>query len=550
MNCDVKVSISGGLPFNEAGVTGVSISYGFNMIPCATLTLNVPYIMQNNPAFFENPTQYKKSTKKSQDIVIDIKTATGCITFKGYFDGLSVVQTPGGMEYTAIIKNKFQILTELYPKLMGMYPGSIAVGKFSANMAYNSSAAEYTALLAGGATIDANLAPNEFYQQFIIKVIESQQQSEEYFNLHQDISVLRNILEKTSYKDNLTLCKKLIEQDLDLTFAKSPSYQCSRDLPYQADLLVSAGDDAWNLLLAVMGESGCVLLASSEKLYVIPQSSFLKLDGTCPPVGSQSSKPNEAYPGDYGNFVLNDNSYKNIKYCMVTTLTDAALMVNRGSKVNLQGLGQYPKDEDTDINPDDGASGILFVETPPWLARTIAGSVMIHTKKAAGNQSAPYPSVGDKKDLDSVDEAKAAVDAKTDEFDQDFGKDNEEIKTILDNYAKSRFLAEKYTERTGSFTLEFNPNWVPATTGFLASRSPKIMFNFYVTGVTHNISLNGAKSGTAITQISFNSARYGGNMGSIPFVEQNDLYEYDSGKMKSVQQKWLSDNKATHSPKK
>ena len=112
-----------GLPFGVSGITGITVSYGINMIPACMLTLNVPYIMEKFPNFFHHPNQYKVSTKKQLDVKIKFKSETGCFDFTGYFDGLSVVQTPGGMEYTAIIKNKFQLLTELYPKVVGIYPG-------------------------------------------------------------------------------------------------------------------------------------------------------------------------------------------------------------------------------------------------------------------------------------------------------------------------------------------------------------------------------------------------------------------------------------------
>ena len=541
MNSDIQVTVSGGLPFNEAGITGVAITYGYNMIPSAMLTLNVPYIMENAAGFFDNPTQFKKSTKSSMSVKIKIKSSLGCLNFTGFFDGLSIVQTPGGMEYTAIIKNKFQVLTELYPKLMGMYPGSIAIGRSIPNLTYiPGKNVEYEALTAGAATISANLAPTEFYLEYLKKVVESQIDNSNYFSTSLDVSSVRELLDKTSYKDNLKLCKKLLSE-VDISFAKAEGYQCNRDLQYHADLISSGGDDAWTLLLNVMNESGCVLLPSDNTLYVIPQSNFLKLDGSCPPVGAQSSSPNKAYPADYSNFILNDNSYKNIKYCLATAISSTAGVGNRNIAPNLQQMGVYPKN-DQDLQPDDGASGVLLVTTPAWMGRTIAGAVFLNTKNLSTNQEKAYPAAGKTKELDSVDQAKQIVDDPMNTA--EVLAQSKEVKKILDNYAKARFLTEKYIERTGSFSLQFSPKWVPGTTGFLASRQPKAMFNFYVTGVTHNIATSGARSGTATTQINFNSARYGGSIGVIPSIEINDLYNYSPGSMAGVQNKWLGDNGA------
>jgi hypothetical protein len=71
-----------------------------------------------------------------------------------------------------------------------------------------------------------------------------------------------------------------------------------------------------------------------------------------------------------------------------------------------------------------------------------------------------------------------------------------------------------------------------------------------VTSVTHHISTTGARSGSASTQVTFNSARWGGNVGALPSTQSNELYNYDDGKMKSFQKKWLGDNKAKFSQRK
>lgn len=546
MTSDIQVDISGG-PFTSGNVTGVSISYGYNMIPAAMLTLNVARMMEKNPAFFENPTQFKKSTKSgnADQVHINIKTVSGCISFSGFFDGLSVSQAPGGLEYTAIIKSKFQVLTELYPKLMGMYPGSTIIGRSVANLTYTPGGNEYAALQAGSATISADLSPCEFYIEFLKKVCDSQKNGESYWSSIQSLSSLRSVLESTDYKANIDLCTKLID-DIDISYAKAEGWRVTRDLNYHADLIASGGDDAWSLLLNIADSCGCVILISDKKLHIVPQSNFMKLEGSCPSGGEQSTKPNQAYPADYSNFILNDNSYKNIRYCFVSGISSVAGPINRNEALHLNQCGSYPAAGE-EINPDDGASGILLVETPPWMGRTIAGAIMVHSKTTATNQTQPYSKAGTS-EVGDIDEAKSSIDSLSSEYQQI--AESKETKKLLDNYAQARFLTEKYSERTGSFSLQFNPQWVPATTGFLASRQPKIMFNFFVTGVTHSISVSDARVGSASTQVSFNSARYGGNMGSVPGIDSNVLYGYDTGKMKALQESWLSENSATFKPRK
>lgn len=550
MKSDFEVSVTG-LPFDSRGVSGITIQYGYNMIPAAMLALNVPYVMEHAASFFENPTQFKKSTKKSMNVTINVKSVTGCLTFKGYFDGLSIVQTPGGMQYTAIIKNKFQILTEMYPKMMGMYPGSLLVSRYSPNIEYEPGGGNgiYSAIKIAGTKIDAGKAPPDFYKEYLKKCVESQE-SETFWATTPDLSAIMSIIKESgqSYKDNLQTCKKLLDSDVDTTYAKSSLYFCNRDLPYHANLVSSGGDDAWQLLLTVMGDAGCVLLPSNEKLYVVPQSNFMRLDGSCPPPGQQSTTPNKAFPADYNNFVLNDNSYKNIKYCFVSAVSNVTASTTVNQAVNLQNLGKYPENE-SDINPDDGASGILLTEAPPWLGRCIGNVFVVHTETVAGNLDKSYSDAGKKKSLEDIEEGKQAVKEADQKHDAKYGAGAQQTKELLNKYAKARFLMEKYLERTGSFNLQFNPQWVPGTTGFLASRQPKVMFNFYVTSVTHNVELSGGRVGSASTQVSFNSARYGGSSGTIPATDSNELYQYNSGKMQALQKAWLSDNKASFTPR-
>jgi hypothetical protein len=350
-------------------------------------------------------------------------------------------------------------------------------------------------------------------------------------------STIVDLVLKSGYQENIKLCKELVSK-INTQFAQTPGYQCGKDINHHADMVANGGDDAWTLLLNVMNECGCVLLAGNKELFVVPQTNFLRLDGACSAPGEESTKINQAYPADYNNFVLNDNSFKNIKYCLVNSESSRVGNLGKIQSTSTLYLGQYPKDEN-DIEPD-GSSGILITTAPPWVGRTLAGILMMNSATSAGKQDEPYSGIGNSKSVNSIEEGKKQVKTVYEKTKSAYGSNAEEIKKILDNYAKARFLTEKYAERTGSFNLQFNPNWCPATTGFLASRNPAINFNFFVTGVTHTISTSGGRVGTAMTQISFNSARYGKKM---PGTDINDLYGYNQDKMKKVQEAWVDGNK-------
>jgi hypothetical protein len=297
-----------------------------------------------------------------------------------------------------------------------------------------------------------------------------------------------------------------------------------------------------------MDNAGCVLLPSNENLYVVPQSNFVALNGTCPAIKEQSIEPNVAYPADYSNFVLNDNCYKNIRYCFISCVGQGGATTSREGAIVSSWMGQYPENED-DIHPDDGASGVYVTQAPPWLGRNIGALFMLHSKQATDGLTSgtAHTDIGSTKEVTDVDQGKQAATSKQQEYDSKYGSQAEDVKKVLNKYAKARFLQEKYSDRTGSFSLQFNPQWVPATTGFLASRQPKVMFNFYVTSVTHHIEISGAQTGTASTHVNFNCARYGGDMGSIPTVDSNELYDYNEGSMKGLQSHWLRDNNANYS---
>lgn len=550
MTTDVEVSVTGipGLGSNGEGITGISITYGYNMIPVAHITLNTPWVQKNAPSLFSNPASIKKQTKYDK-VKIKIKSVTGCLNFDGFFDGMSSVQTPGGMDFTIIVKNKFQILSDLYPKYVGLYPGSTLAYRNVPNLTIDSGSPKdmYLRFLN---ELDLQVAPPKFYIEAIKKIADSQE-SKEFLGSTKELSALINIFEDQAYKDSLSDLKKELD-NIDTSNAETPELQCSQSASYYIDMLLNGGDTAWDLLLNAMNDVGCVLVPSNKKLYVVPQSNFLKLDGSRPgDPKKQSTSPNQAYPADYSNFVLNDVSYRNIKYCFVEC--DSSLMTPECviSSIYADYLGQYPKDGN-DINPDDGSSGIYVVQAPPYLARSALAGIAIHNDEVRKNIEGgkAWADTGKGSVPDTEEAAAGNMDGDESKVDSEIGKDAQQIKDTMDKYAKARFLTEKYVERAGSFNMQFNPQWVPASTGFLACQSPCLVYNFYVTSVTHSITISSARSGTAATQITFNSARWGSDVGSLPSTQSNELYNYDDGKMKGFQKQWLGDNEANFNPRK
>lgn len=543
MNTDASIQVQGfaGLGSNGEGISGIDIVYGFNMIPTAYIRLNTPWVQEHAPNLFAGPGAYRKRTKPDK-VKIKIKTVTGCLDFEGFFDGLSSQQVTGGMNFTAIIKNKFQILSDMYPKYIGVYPGSTLVYRNVANLEINSgNPSEMYETFLG--ELDLHVSPPKFYIEAIKKIAESQTTTELWGDTL-ELSALRKILEGQAYKDGLQVLISELD-NVDLSNAETPDLKCAQSPFYYVDMLMNGGDTAWDLLVNAMGDVGCILVPSNKKLYVIPQSNFLKLDGSRPGnVQQQAKEPNQAFPADYNNFVLNDVSYKNIKYCFVECADSALVPSPTPESIYADYLGQYPTNE-SDVKPDDGSTGILVVYAPSYLARSALSAVAMHNDKVReGIEGGKAWADTGKTTPKTPEEAAGEMDKISQTTDELIGSGANDVKERMDKYAKSRFLQEKYIERSGSFTTQFNPQWVPGTTGFLACQSPCVVYNFYVTSVRHSLSTSDARTGSATTEVSFNAARWGSSVDQMPSVESNELYNYDSGKMKSFQKSWLSDNQA------
>ncbi len=110
---------------------------------------------------------------------------------------------------------------------------------------------------------------------------------------------------------------------------------------------------------------------------------------------------------------------------------------------------------------------------------------------------------------------------------------------VLDDLAYMEFLRRKYYDRTGSVNMLFSRKWVPGTTGtaFIRYPEPGVFVDFYVTQVTH-VYDNSGGAGTAITNVSFCSARTGQT--SIG-VSEHPLYQYSIEDMAQLQNSFIKD---------
>jgi hypothetical protein len=536
MKSEVEITVENA-PFDASAISGITIIHGINAIPIARVSLSAPYIQTTSgKEFICNPDKFKK---RDSPAVFTIKTKTGCMKFTGFFDGMSVQQSPGSLEYSAIFKNQFQRMLEIFPKFCGVMPTS-----FNPFCAVNDTTVStghpelvYPAFKLAGKSVDTNQSIGDFIVDLFKVMIQSQVL---YYNNMQSTPAITiaSLLGNGKYQDNLEQAEQLIGATVTdfVSVNHISAAYCASGL---MNLLM--GDkigNLWDLLLECIETIGCSVVVGDTKIYIVPKANYLKGPDVAKPQRQESTPDlaNIAYPADYNNFVVNDIGYANIKACFITAV-DNILLTNMATDAMAGNyLGVYPTpDAPSELdNADDGSSGILIFR----LEDTMLNGMMtyftmnnvVQERLATAN---PYAG--------SVAENVDAVQKILQQSIDIAAEANKKQKTIMNQFAKIKFLEQKYTGRTGSLTSVFNPYWVPGSTGTVYSRFPGLFYQFFVTSVVHTISVHAPGTGTAITSISFDSVRSAANIGDVPGVVNVDLFEYDVDKMTNFQYKWLTD---------
>lgn len=536
MKADVEVDISGDIPIKPMHISGVSFVYSYNQIPQAAVELAVAYMSTTGgQALLCNPDQYKASTRKSP-VTITVKAKTGCISFKGFFDGLSVNQSPGAVSYAAVFKNQFQFLNEVYPKFIGSDPSSLLPFKRLTGLSivaddrnpyeqYRGPLKEASATLTGKTLMEGVV-------EMFKAALKAQLTATKASNMSISDFEFLKIFEEESYKNSVTQAIEYLE-NIDFSAVSAAKLRASRSTKWLMDTVLSTTGTVWESMLQIFNELGCVMVPGNDKLFILPQAAFLKASGAFVPNPQQKARnPNTAYPADYNSYSISDVSYKNLRAC-ITVPTSVDPISTLYSSV-LTCMGAYPIDGDELV--DDGATGILSVEAPQALLQNVEALYIerseslnkINSKESMASE--PIPS--------SANESKEKINTAVEKVDTDARRI---LKEALNDYAQARFLQEKYFERGGMLSMEFKPSWVPASSGTLYSRLPGLFYCFYVATVVHTISLGNGNTGTAATRVDFNSTRYAGSFGSVAGADEVRLFGYNTGKMVAYQTSWLSD---------
>jgi hypothetical protein len=457
----------------------------------------------------------------------------GSLNFKGVIDGMSVNNMVGQSSYQAIIKNAGVCLLEATTLMPGLIPSGINVYKMpNFGATHNSQGGDDDNLehFVDMQDVDLKKSPIEVYTEILKKILQMQVDGswEKKVGLEEMVSggqPFEKIFNGSAYKKTATNALKYIST-VDLSAVTSGA---ASKVGMSDDALVTSLMRIFKLGPQVVLENylnflrllGCTVIFSNSKMYVVPENSTLKQGG---------KGINSATPNDYNAYSYNDNGYRDIGSCIV--LTDGSMGgFNLASKGFDSGtIGCF---EDAKVSK---AGGTLIVSANPFMAASANAPAASDSKKIAQKMDNP----GDpllKSPATAAEQGKAQSGAAA----LASGMKNrfKKVGSVLDNYAQSVLYQARYGDRTGSVTMEFNPNWVPGTGGSIFIKQTNTYIHFNVTTVTHMISTAAPTTGTAITTVSFNCGRVGQSPAGL---DSYKYFGYDSGKEKGIQGSYIGDS--------
>jgi hypothetical protein len=521
---DIQFEISGLGGITQSAISGIVVHYGVNMIPYANLGLNVAEVQRQEPQLLCNPDSYKS---KSKIVTIKIKTKTGCIQFEGFLDGISFSQSPGGISYTAILKSKFQTLIDVYPRVFGLMPGSFKPYKTTEFV--KSGNGQDKAVSTLGVNIGAEVSPElpvaEYVSKLIKYVVTSQQQPELTVNA-QDGDYLK-IVKHEKYTENLDKAFEFVNKNLDTSATRKCQITGVTTGEWLISLMLGDFPTLWDMMVAMYDEINCILVCGNDKIFVIPKAEFLKIKShAVPPFRGKSKSPNKANPVDFNYLTISDTGYINARYCLNVIDPSTYAPIGGITGFITDKLGVYVAD-DTEVS--DSAAGLITNK----LSVFALNSLNYGPKPDSANGNAADS--GDPPDSPqaAADQHEAVVNKMASTYDTQKDK--------LDQFAKLAFLSEKFRDRAGSFTMTFNPEWVPGSTGSIYTRVPGLFFQGFVTHVTHEVVVNIPDELKVVTTVNISCIRQAGTTGNMQGVEDDGFYYYTYYDMENYWDNWLND---------
>ena len=516
---DIAITLSGAGSGAITSPTSVNITYALNSVPTAVLSLD--------PS--DSSILCDIDANRRKPVNIDVRTKNGGIKFSGVYDGVSLSQGYGGMNYSAVVKSKFQTLMELYPIYPGVSPMGTSPYERASPLIMSTGDAEgsdgtplsrFIQLDSSGMTII------QLYIGMIEKMIDfgvnlSDRTTHMLPTLNPVTELLKNYDKKTLQLEQ-ALIKAVSTKYTDKYFNKG-NIQFST-LAYISTHLIGNDSTLWGALVGCLNELGCNLVIGNTTAYIVPENNFIALPRKgVPSVGKlgASDGVNIAYPADYNGLTLNDNGFMDIGNCFI--YTGDSQQGGQAGADSARGLGSYS-------DPKKKSDGVLFLPASSMWNTEVLSSADLACSETNKAVSSDKPYVG--KPVSKTDLYKSKKTSMQKIKDR-WNKDN---KQLFDTWAQLLYYQNKFTDRSGSINMDFNPNWAPGSSALIYTKYPGVYIDCFVTSVTHSINLQ-PNGSSATTTVNFQSARINSSysMPSDPF------YNYDVGDMKSFQNDFLSD---------
>jgi hypothetical protein len=556
---DVKLTLTG-----LEGVTpiGVTISYAAGGVPVANVDLapappGVIKISGKPVGVLENVDAKKRRDDITIDISVDTFTGTvgarknSILKFVGLLDGLTISNVAGGNTYQAVVKHKAQILRELTTLTPGLHPASLNVYKIplwgvtsDPDQGDNQATRAWTAINSKGSGVNFDASPIETYTD-IMKWIIGQQDSKwknflkeskltdgkfPFARIFEDPRYIKALKEAKTLFDNVDYSAVIEGTSKEATSKKPITMQT------MGDIFMGGANILLDNYMNFLANMGCTLIFSNTKMFVVPVNSVINQEYNPPRQRKLQDSPNVAYPADYSSYSYNDSGYRDLASVIVTVEghTGGAyvgdLAFERGACVHYTAPAHL-----------SNASGVLVVQAHPFMmvssTAPIAEDVKESRQKFDQSSDSLMPDIGEL-DYDTCLAAQTSMLGEVTATKKEVLTNY--LKTTLENYAETKYYQERYHDRRGSITLDFNPDWVPGTGGSLYIRETEMFIAFYVTEVTHRIDMSPTNSGSAITVVNFSCGR----MGTQPLGVDEDIFlGYDLAKEKAVQKAFIADNK-------
>jgi hypothetical protein len=500
---------------------GATITLQVGAVPSASVDLRPSGggVKVEGGGSFPDIDSRRRQGEEFVDISVRVRKGSGGealrkFSFKGLLDGYSVSNIVGNNSYQAVLKNNAQSLLEVTTLMPGLFPSSVNIYKIPSHALTTSSQGDesetlklWTALLREDQGL-LKLSPVKFYVELLKLLVRKQQDGwQDYLGKDPMISgqtAFKEIFSNETYKKNLVTALSVLDgisYEGCSGMVANLTMQSSSNLGV-FDIFAQGPTILFENLLNYLSSIGCSMIFGNNKSYIVPVNSVIKQDNYTPGQGQLSTSTNQAGPADYNSYSFNDIGFRDVN--------SVILMSPRYSGgANLGGIGFDRAVLGCFSAPVSEAkgSGVYITRAHPWMSLSAIAPQGTDAKEGKSKQDgsgSPYDKKMSFKDA-SKETGKSFAEREQ--------KKGEELRATpgetFKNFAETKYYQARFTDRQGSITLDFNPNWAPGTGGELFVRESGMHLHFYVTSVTHHVETGPPMSGSALTIINFNCGRFG-----------------------------------------